>query len=87
MAVITVGRSTYSFKYNGTDEPDQVTGRPISSVWTAQKVMYTSSRCCSELNEHFGSPQDLFELSAALHARGMYLMVDVVSWLFATVML
>ncbi|KAL1413653.1 hypothetical protein Q8F55_001431 [Vanrija albida] len=32
-----------------------------------------------QLNPHFGSPQDLKDLSAALHARGMYLMVDVVA--------
>ncbi|BEI88484.1 uncharacterized protein CcaverHIS019_0112020 [Cutaneotrichosporon cavernicola] len=30
-----------------------------------------------ELNERFGSPQDLLDLSNALHARGMFLMVDV----------
>lgn len=30
------------------------------------------------LNEHFGTSDDLKELSAALHKRGMYLMVDVV---------
>ncbi|WVR03431.1 hypothetical protein IAU60_000422 [Kwoniella sp. DSM 27419] len=31
-----------------------------------------------ELNPRFGSPQDLRDLSAALHSRGMFLMVDVV---------
>ncbi|KAK8097148.1 hypothetical protein PG999_013092 [Apiospora kogelbergensis] len=31
------------------------------------------------LNDHFGSEQDLKDLSAALHSRGMYLMVDVVT--------
>ncbi|KAI0533916.1 alpha-amylase [Xylaria digitata] len=30
------------------------------------------------LNSHFGTPDDLKQLSSALHARGMYLMVDVV---------
>ncbi|KAG6846222.1 hypothetical protein H0H93_015310 [Arthromyces matolae] len=30
------------------------------------------------LNSHFGTPEDLKELSTALHARGMYLMLDVV---------
>ncbi len=34
---------------------------------------------CQEINDHFGTSQDLIDLSAALHARGMYLMVDVVS--------
>ncbi|KAH7413339.1 alpha-amylase [Cadophora sp. MPI-SDFR-AT-0126] len=31
------------------------------------------------LNDHFGTEQDLLDLSAALHGRGMYLMVDVVT--------
>ncbi|KLT46106.1 alpha-amylase [Cutaneotrichosporon oleaginosum] len=30
-----------------------------------------------ELNSRFGTPQDLLDLSDALHQRGMYLMVDV----------
>ncbi|ORY77381.1 glycoside hydrolase superfamily [Protomyces lactucae-debilis] len=30
------------------------------------------------INPHFGTPDDLFALSSALHARGMALMVDVV---------
>jgi len=29
-------------------------------------------------NENFGTAQDLLDLSAALHARGMWLMLDVV---------
>lgn len=37
-----------------------------------------------ELNAHFGTPQDLLDLSTALHSRGMYLMVDVVSLLQST---
>jgi alpha-amylase len=32
-----------------------------------------------ELNSNFGSVSDLVALSDALHARGMYLMVDVVT--------
>ncbi|KAK8845346.1 hypothetical protein IAR55_006059 [Kwoniella newhampshirensis] len=32
-----------------------------------------------KLNPHFGTPEDLKSLSTALHARGMYLMVDVVA--------
>ena len=32
----------------------------------------------SQLNPHFGTPDDLKALSAELHSRGMYLMVDVV---------
>jgi alpha-amylase len=34
---------------------------------------------CTELNPHFGTKQDLVDLSNALHRRGMYLMVDVVA--------
>lgn len=37
------------------------------------------------LNEHFGTDQDLKDLSSALHARGMYLMVDVVTNHFGSV--
>ncbi|KAK1926274.1 putative alpha-amylase A precursor [Papiliotrema laurentii] len=33
----------------------------------------------TKTNDHFGSAQDLKDLSAELHARGMYLMVDVVA--------
>jgi alpha-amylase len=33
----------------------------------------------AELNAHFGTGQDLIDLANALHARGMYLMVDVVA--------
>lgn len=36
------------------------------------------------LNEHFGTEQDLKDLSAALHERDMYLMVDVVTNHFAS---
>ncbi|RDB27294.1 Alpha-amylase 1 [Hypsizygus marmoreus] len=32
----------------------------------------------NKLNTHFGSQDDLNELSSALHSRGMYLMVDIV---------
>ncbi len=32
-----------------------------------------------EINSNFGVASDLVALSAALHARGMYLMVDVVA--------
>lgn len=32
----------------------------------------------SKTNDKFGTAQDLKDLSSALHARGMYLMVDVV---------
>ena len=87
MVVITVGCSTSYYHYEGSDGLAQGIGRPIFSVWTAFTVVYTSSSCSPETNDHFGSSQDLFELSAALHARGMYLMVDVVGWLCAPVIL
>lgn len=32
-----------------------------------------------KLNEHFGTEQDLKDLSSSLHRRGMYMMVDVVT--------
>lgn len=32
-----------------------------------------------EVNSNFGTASDLVALSAALHAKGMYLMVDVVT--------
>ncbi|SJL08577.1 related to Alpha-amylase A type-3 [Armillaria ostoyae] len=38
----------------------------------------------SSLNPHFGTPDDLKDLASALHARGMYLMVDVVANHLAT---
>ncbi|KAK0441147.1 glycoside hydrolase family 13 protein [Desarmillaria tabescens] len=39
----------------------------------------------SNLNPHFGKPDDLKTLSSAVHARGMYIMVDVVVNHFAGV--
>jgi alpha-amylase len=33
----------------------------------------------NEVNSNFGTEADLIALSAALHAKGMYLMVDVVT--------
>jgi len=38
----------------------------------------------TQLNPHFGGSDDLKALSAALHARGMYLMVDVAINSFAS---
>lgn len=32
----------------------------------------------TSVNKHFGSPDDLKALSAELHKRGMYLMLDIV---------
>lgn len=57
------------------------------------RTMGTGSRICKSLvglsrldaygryalNSHFGTEEDLQALADALHARGMYLMVDVVT--------
>ncbi|TFY68038.1 hypothetical protein EVJ58_g1250 [Rhodofomes roseus] len=44
-------------------------GESYHGYWTADQ---------NSLNSHFGTADDLVALSSALHARGMYLMVDVV---------
>ncbi|QSZ34496.1 hypothetical protein DSL72_006090 [Monilinia vaccinii-corymbosi] len=49
---------------------DTVDGSGYHGYW-AQNIY--------EVNRNFGTPGDLKDLSAALHARGMYLMVDVVT--------
>lgn len=36
------------------------------------------TRDINTLNSNFGTPEDLKNLSTALHTRGMYLMVDVI---------
>ncbi|KAF2215914.1 carbohydrate-binding module family 20 protein [Cercospora zeae-maydis SCOH1-5] len=50
--------------------PNSKYGRPYHGYW-AQNLY--------SLNTNFGTEADLKALSAALHARGMYLMVDVVA--------
>lgn len=55
----------------------KATGRRIYVVSCPRWPFHASS--CPVTNDHFGSTQDLKDLSTALHARGMYLMVDVVS--------
>ncbi|WVQ81037.1 hypothetical protein IAT38_003144 [Cryptococcus sp. DSM 104549] len=70
---------------------DYIQGMGFDTVWISPIVAnipgtfahesyhgYWSSNIY-ELNPHFGTPEDLIDLSAALHARGMYLMVDVVA--------
>ena len=32
-----------------------------------------------EINEHFGTPQDLKDMVAAAHAKGIWVMVDIVA--------
>ncbi|TFK25058.1 alpha-amylase [Coprinopsis marcescibilis] len=49
--------------------PPTVYGDPYHGYWTAD---------LTQLNSHFGTSDDLKALSADLHRRGMYLMVDVV---------
>lgn len=43
-------------------------------------IFFTSywTKDLNDLNSHFGTADDLKALSDALHARGMYLMVDIV---------
>lgn len=50
--------------------PNSPYGNPYHGYW-AQDIF--------SLNSNFGSASDLKALSAALHARGMYLMVDIVA--------
>ncbi|WWC57906.1 uncharacterized protein I303_100441 [Kwoniella dejecticola CBS 10117] len=45
-------------------------GHEATGYWTSNLF---------QLNAKFGTPEDLIDLSAALHARGMFLMVDVVA--------
>ena len=42
------------------------------------KVSDFDSRYSYATNSHYGASSDLLKLSEALHARGMYLMVDIV---------
>lgn len=42
-------------------------------------MIFTCLRFLVELNDHFGTAQDLKDLSSALHSRNMYLMVDVIA--------
>lgn len=55
----------------------QVTGHQTLRV-SSQLKRAAARLTWPELNAHFGTPQDLLDLSMALHSRGMYLMVDVV---------
>ncbi|KZT44175.1 glycoside hydrolase family 13 protein [Sistotremastrum suecicum HHB10207 ss-3] len=57
---------------------------PVSQNWEGPRTPYGDAytgywvQDISQLNEHFGTSDDLKALSSALHSRGMYLMVDVV---------
>ncbi|KAM7190629.1 Glycoside hydrolase superfamily [Naviculisporaceae sp. PSN 640] len=71
---------------------DYIQGMGFTAVWISPVVKQVDgvtrdgssyhgywARDIWSLNPAFGSPADLIALSAALHARGMYLMVDVVT--------
>ncbi|OCF41740.1 hypothetical protein I317_04444 [Kwoniella heveanensis CBS 569] len=51
----------------------------IDGLWDHESYHGYWTSNIFELNPHFGTANDLKDLSAALHARGMYLMVDVVA--------
>ncbi|CUA73956.1 GH13 alpha-amylase precursor [Rhizoctonia solani] len=73
-----------------TNHLDYIQGMGFDSVWISPITKNIGNTGYGEgyhgywpmdlnnLNEGFGTPDDLKELSAALHKRGMYLMVDVV---------
>ncbi|KFZ09918.1 hypothetical protein V502_08404 [Pseudogymnoascus sp. VKM F-4520 (FW-2644)] len=71
---------------------DYIQGMGFTAVWISPVVKQISAQTSdgssyhgywaqdiNQLNEKFGTVQDLKDLSGALHARGMYLMVDVVT--------
>ncbi|KAJ4388641.1 hypothetical protein N0V93_006100 [Gnomoniopsis smithogilvyi] len=70
---------------------DYIQGMGFTAVWISPVVKNTKAGTAEgdpyhgywtedlwSLNGHFGSEDDLMELSEELHSRGMYLMVDVV---------
>lgn len=67
---------------------DYIQGMDFDAIWIspitkqidnpARAFHGYSQQDLYQLNSDFGTEQDLKDLSAALHARGMYLMVDVV---------
>ena len=65
---------------------DYIQGLGFDAVWVSPVVDNAPGgyhgywqRNMSAVNAHFGQASDLASLSAALHARGMFLMVDVVA--------
>lgn len=75
---------------------DYIQGMGFTAIWISPVVAQMSGDTADgssyhgywaqdiyNLNPAFGTPDDLLSLSAALHARGMYLMVDVVTNHFA----
>ncbi|KAA8895252.1 alpha-amylase [Sphaerosporella brunnea] len=83
--------------YRGiTNELDYIQGMGFNAIWISPVVKnidgFTGwgeayhgywAEDLNRLNPHFGSAEELRELSDALHRRGMYLMVDVVPNHFA----
>jgi alpha-amylase len=76
-----------------TSKLDYIQGMGFDAIWISPVVQQVSDPARAyhgysaqniyALNEHFGTAEDLRDLSAALHKRGMYLMVDVVPNHFA----
>ncbi|KAK0189869.1 glycoside hydrolase family 13 protein [Armillaria mellea] len=75
-----------------TQHLDYIQGMGFDAIWISPIVENIEYRTfygdayhgfwmknISSLNPHFGTPDDLKDLASALHARGMYLMVDVVA--------
>ncbi|OBT65738.1 hypothetical protein VE03_03348 [Pseudogymnoascus sp. 23342-1-I1] len=71
---------------------DYIQGMGFTAVWISPVVQQVYGQTSdgssyhgywaqdiTQLNANFGTAQDLKALSAALHARGMYLMVDIVT--------
>ncbi|POS69358.1 glycosylhydrolase family 13-2 [Diaporthe helianthi] len=69
---------------------DYIQGMGFTAIWISPVIENTENasteysyhgywpRNFYGLNHHFGSEEDLIELSDALHSRGMYLMFDIV---------
>ncbi|KAK0201077.1 glycoside hydrolase family 13 protein [Desarmillaria ectypa] len=75
-----------------TQHLDYIQGMDFDAIWISPIVENIGGRTfygdayhgfwtknISGLNPHFGTPDDLKDLASALHAHGMYLMVDVVA--------
>lgn len=65
---------------------DYIQGMGFDAIWVSPIVKNSGDNYhgyCAEdfyrLNDHFGSEQDFKDLVLALHARGMWIMVDVVA--------
>ncbi|KAI3394402.1 hypothetical protein diail_2814 [Diaporthe ilicicola] len=73
-----------------TDKLDYIQGMGFTAIWISPVIENTENassdysyhgywpRNFYTLNPHFGTEEDLIGLSDALHARGMYLMFDIV---------